>query len=251
MGNRQRRLTSLAKLYLWATHRLYNEFAWAYDLVSWVISLGHWSRCRRMALDHATGGRVLEIGFGTGELLIEMAERHWRACGLEPSPAMHRVAAGKMRRRGVQVPRVRGYAQAMPFIDGSFDAIVATFPADYILSPASLQEVARLLRPPDRSTNARGGRFIIAGLFFETDSLILRHASRLICGGLADNVAIRYDQLATPAGFKLTMVTDKAKRFRCPILILEKSDVPLSARPDASDAERCERLTALRLGEAT
>ena len=97
MYNRQVRLTWLARLYLWATHRLYNQFAWAYDVASWVISLGQWSRWRRMALDHVprkgvhvTGQRVLELGFGTGELLIEMAERGWRVCGLELSPAMHR-----------------------------------------------------------------------------------------------------------------------------------------------------------------
>ena len=35
-------LNRIARLYLWACHRLYNEFAWTYDSVSWLVSLGHW-----------------------------------------------------------------------------------------------------------------------------------------------------------------------------------------------------------------
>ncbi len=237
MSNRRWELTWRARLYLWAAHRLYNEFAWAYDLVSWVVSLGHWSRWRGVALDHVTGQRVLELGFGTGELLIEMARRDWQVCGLELSPAMHRVASRKMRRRGVWVPRVRGYAQAMPFADGGFDTIIATFPAGYILSPATLREAARLLRPPDPATNTRGGRFIIAGLLFETDSVILRPAARFIHSRSAENMAARYEQLATAAGFEVTVISEKGKRYSPPILILERGDGRGVPSLDSSDAQ--------------
>jgi len=81
---------------VWATYRLYHEFAWAYDVVSWLVSLGHWAGWRRIALDHVIGRRVLEVGFGTGELLIEMACRDLHVYGLECSPAMQRVTARKM-----------------------------------------------------------------------------------------------------------------------------------------------------------
>ena len=130
----------LAKLYLWATHRLYNEFAWAYDLVSWLVSFGQWDRWRKTALDHAVGQRVLEVGFGTGELLIEMARRGMHVCGIDLSPAMHRVTARKMAHRGIQAPRVRALVQRAPFADGSFVTIVATFPAEYVASPATLRK---------------------------------------------------------------------------------------------------------------
>ena len=133
---------------MWATYRLYNEFAWAYDLVSWLVSLGQWAGWRRTALDHVSGQRVLEVGFGTGELLIEMARRNLHAVGLDLSPAMQRVTARKMARRGVWTPRVRGVVQRMPFADGCFDTIISTFPAGFIAQPATLREVARLLPKP-------------------------------------------------------------------------------------------------------
>lgn len=249
MYNRQVRLTWLARLYLWATHRLYNQFTWAYDVVSWVISLGQWSRWRRMALDHVprmgahmTGQRVLELGFGTGELLIEMAERGWRVCGLELSSAMHRVTAGKMRRRGVWAPRVRGCAQALPFTGGAFHALVATFPAGFILSRATFLEAARVLRNPDSAADHQGGRFIITGLFFETESPMVRGASRLVWGGAAGSIATICKQLAADAGLTVTVTADKAKWIRWPILILEKREVPDRTFRISGDDEWSEKL---------
>ncbi|MCS6844103.1 MAG: hypothetical protein NZ528_07260, partial [Caldilineales bacterium] len=59
-------LPLFARLYLWATQRLYNEFAWAYDAVAWLVSGGRWDRWRRLALDYVVGQPILEVGFGTG-----------------------------------------------------------------------------------------------------------------------------------------------------------------------------------------
>ena len=80
---------------------MYNEFAWAYDLAAWIVSAGRWDRWRRMALDYAPRGPLLEVGFGTGELLIELARQGWPAVGLDPSPAKQRVTARNKRRRGL------------------------------------------------------------------------------------------------------------------------------------------------------
>ena len=213
-----------ARLYLWTTERLYHEFAWAYDWVSWWVSLGHWSRWRSDALRHVTGYQVLEIGFGTGDLLLDMAGRGWQVYGLDLSPAMHRVTARKMRRRGLWVPRVRARAQAMPFADHSFDAVIATFPSQYILSLATLREVARLLCRPDPDVGIQGGRFIIAGLYFETDSALLCFAARLVYGRGMMQAADWYRRFAAQAGFTLTIVSDPDARFRSPVLILEHTN---------------------------
>lgn len=144
----------LRDLYLWACERLYHELAPSYDLVSRLVSAGAWPRWRRLALAHVHGSRLLEIGFGTGELLAEAVGRGWDVTGLELSPAMHAVAAA---RPGLAAARVQARAQAMPFACASFDSILATFPAPYILEPATLCECRRVLRS--------GGRLVVAGLW--------------------------------------------------------------------------------------
>ena len=145
------------RLYLWATRRLYNEFAWAYDSVSWLVSLGQWSRWRSATMEHITGQRVLETGCGTGVLLCEMSDSGLQVTGLDPSPAMRRIARRRLARRGIRVPLVTGIAQALPFAAGAFDTVVATYPAEYILSPDTFAEAARVL--------ALRGRLVISGLY--------------------------------------------------------------------------------------
>jgi len=165
---------------VWATYRLYHEFAWAYDVVSWLVSLGHWAGWRRIALDHVIGRRVLEV------------------------------------------PCVRGVTQEMPFVGGSFDSIIATFPAGYILDPATLREVARLLRRPDPSAAMCGGRFIVVGLVLDTDNLLLRRATRLIFGTLTESVLARYERIATAAGLRVTVTARSGKGLRIPVIISER-----------------------------
>lgn len=202
-----------ARLYAWLSRRLYAELAWAYDAVSWLVSLGHWSAWRQAALDHLPEGRVLELGFGTGALLEEMARRGWRAVGVEPSAAMQRVAARRLRRAGLAVPRVRARAEALPFADGSYDALVCTFPASYILSPETLHEAARVLRP--------GGTFAVGGLYLVTDVAPLR----LLAGplyGVPDPEALeRLRSRFAAAGFTVRVV-EGVGLVRVPLFILER-----------------------------
>jgi ubiquinone/menaquinone biosynthesis C-methylase UbiE len=112
------------RLYLWATHRLYNEFAPLYDLASWLVSAGRWGEWRRIALDYVVGPRVLEVGFGTGELLAELAQRRVTVSGLELSRAMQKVTARKLRRVGFRrlacVGRFRRFLSATPASTRSF-----------------------------------------------------------------------------------------------------------------------------------
>jgi SAM-dependent methyltransferase len=150
---------AFARVYGWATFRLYSELAWAYDPISRWVSGGRWDAWRRMALDYVAGPRVLEVGFGTGELLIALGERGFQATGIDASRAMQRVAGRKLRARGWSVPRLLASATALPFAAHAFDSVVSTFPAGYILEVPSLRELARVLRPD--------GALIIVGLAVE------------------------------------------------------------------------------------
>lgn len=214
----------LRRLYLWACRRLYNELAWTYDGVSWLVSLGRWATWRRVALDYVDGPRVLEVGFGTGDLLAEMAGRNWQVYGLEISPAMQRIAAHKLQARGLQVPRVRGAVQAMPFADNAFDAIVATFPAEFILDPAAQHEFARLLRRPDPATGRPGGRLIVVGLRVVVDNPLVRSGLNLLYGASLEQMLAHYGRIAAAAGLDVTVHTQGDGPVDVSVILAEKRE---------------------------
>jgi ubiquinone/menaquinone biosynthesis C-methylase UbiE len=212
-------VTWLARLYIWATYRLYDEFAWAYDLVSWLVSFGNWSKWRKSSLDHVVGHRVLEVGFGTGELLLEMTGHGLEAVGLEPSLAMHRVTARKFAKQGAQVPRLCGTVQRMPLSDGQFDSIVSTFPSGYILEPKTLQECARVLRPPDPDTGTEGGRLVIVGMVVWKDSWLWRRTVQLLFGSGGESAVDRFERSATDAGLKLEVMDQVNRGWHVPVIL--------------------------------
>jgi len=137
---------------------LYNEFAWTYDVVAWVVSLGQWTAWGRTTVPHLCRGRVLELAHGPGHLLRAMAKEGLTPVGLDLSPYMGRLARRRLRKAGLTVPLVRARAQALPFRDGCFDSAVSTFPTEFILDPATLRETARVLRAEGRLVVAAWAR---------------------------------------------------------------------------------------------
>ncbi|MHB0878835.1 MAG: class I SAM-dependent methyltransferase [Anaerolineae bacterium] len=203
-----------ARAFGWLTERLYHEWAWAYDAVAWVVSFGHWSQWRRAVLPYLAHGRVLEIGFGTGALLLEMRRRGFDAIGVDLSAAMQRITRRKARCQGIAVPTVRADARALPFAAVCFDSVVATFPAAYILSPALMAEVRRVLVP-------ERGQFIVAGLYVQSSSPILKLFAWLVNGGDVQRAVSRFEQAATAAGFAITTSIERGRGFALPVFVLE------------------------------
>lgn len=140
----------LIHLLRWAFARLYREFAWSYDLVAWAVSRGLWRRWALCSLTYIQG-RVLEIGPGTGYVQAALAGDPVRSTvGLEASPQMVRLTRRRLARKGAVAILIRGRAQAMPLADASFDSVLATFPAEYILDPRTASEIRRVLIPAGR-----------------------------------------------------------------------------------------------------
>ena len=214
MEETNHKLPALGRLYLWATYRLYNEFAWTYDLVAWIVSAGRWRHWRQMALDYVQLQPVLEIGFGTGELLIEMIDRGWQVAGIDLSPAMHRVTARKLRQRGIAAPRLHGRAQALPYPDQTFGSVVATFPAEYIVDPASLSEFHRVLKP--------GGRLIVAGIVVLRDTMAWNQVSHFVFGAAPVHPLNRVQQTVESAGLQAEMIVREDPPWLVPIIVAQK-----------------------------
>jgi ubiquinone/menaquinone biosynthesis C-methylase UbiE len=128
---------------------LYHQFAWTYDFVAAVVSLGRWHDWVQSALPYLDG-RVLEIGFGPGHLQLSLYEKKLLAFGLDESRQMAHQASRRLRKQGVISRLSRGYAQNIPFSVGAFDSVVATFPAEYIFNPQTLKEIKRVLMPEGR-----------------------------------------------------------------------------------------------------
>jgi ubiquinone/menaquinone biosynthesis C-methylase UbiE len=102
------------------------------------------------------GERVLEIGCGTGSLLLLLAKAQPAATviGLDPDPAALAIARRKARRAGVALQLDEGFADEMPYESGSIHHVLSSFMFHHLprdVKPKALAEVRRVLEP--------GGRF--------------------------------------------------------------------------------------------
>ena len=94
--------------------------------------------------------RVLEVGCGSGRVLVELADRGWSVHGLEPSAAA--VTTLKAHR---DLPVTVGTIEQAEFPSGSFDLIIANMVLEHLHDPAA--DVTRLrtwLRPGGHLTGS-------------------------------------------------------------------------------------------------
>jgi phosphatidylethanolamine/phosphatidyl-N-methylethanolamine N-methyltransferase len=125
----------------------YDRWAPIYDLVFG----GVFSKGRRAAIiaTNNIGGRVLEVGVGTGISLPQYAP-NVRIFGTDISEGMLRKA--KARVAELRLKNVEGLAvmdaEKLEFPDNSFDVVMAQYVVTAVPNPeAALDEFARVLRP--------------------------------------------------------------------------------------------------------
>lgn len=148
---------------------LYHEMAWAYDVVAATVSLGRWQQWVLTALPYLPGPCVLELGHGPGHLQVALHAAGVHAIGLDASPQMSRQARRRLQRKRLEARLIRGRAQTLPFVDGTFQQVVATFPSEYILSTETLAEIYRVL--------AAGGEAIVTPFAWITGHKLLERGA--------------------------------------------------------------------------
>ena len=136
---------------------MFDSIASKYDRMNHGMSLGIdrlWRRRFVRRLSRSFGRRpvaVLDLACGTGDLTKAMAKRGWPVTGLDISAEMMEV--GKVKCAGLDPAPVfvMGSAEAIPFADGSFDAVTIAFGLrNFDHRAQCLKEIRRVLKPGGR-----------------------------------------------------------------------------------------------------
>jgi len=100
------------------------------------------------ALDLRAGQNVLDVACGNGAATLAAARRFCKVTGLDYVPSLLARAEERARAERLDVALVEGDAEAMPFIDGQFDAALSTFGVMFTPDHArAARELVRVVRP--------------------------------------------------------------------------------------------------------
>jgi phosphatidylethanolamine/phosphatidyl-N-methylethanolamine N-methyltransferase len=127
--------------------KAYARWAPVYDLVFGAVFAR--GRTASIAAAERIGGRILDVGVGTGLSLADYSRRN-RLVGVDYSEPMLRKAHARVREQKLSHVEVLAVmdAQHLGFADGAFDAVVAQYVITAVPDPeATLDEFARVTKP--------------------------------------------------------------------------------------------------------
>ncbi|TDR93479.1 phosphatidylethanolamine/phosphatidyl-N-methylethanolamine N-methyltransferase [Enterovirga rhinocerotis] len=127
--------------------KAYDRWAPIYDLVFGPV----FARGRSVSVEAAArvGGRVLEVGVGTG-ISLEQYPRTMRVFGIDLSDPMLDKARQRVKEQGLRHVEglAVGDAERLDFADDSFDVVVAQYVVTAVPNPeVALDEFVRVVRP--------------------------------------------------------------------------------------------------------
>lgn len=117
---------------------VFKDIADRYDRLNAVLSLGQDQKWRNTVVSRLPGGRLLDLGAGTGAANEIFGDRE--VVGLDPAPEMLALNDAP--------DRIVAVGESLPFDDESFDAVFSAYVFRNLDSvDTTMQEVARVLKP--------------------------------------------------------------------------------------------------------
>jgi ubiquinone/menaquinone biosynthesis C-methylase UbiE len=128
---------------------------WTLPLYDPLVKLLGGDRARRTLVDQAdlrAGHRVLEIGCGTGTLVVMIKRLHPGAevIGLDPDPKALARARRKAEGASARIQFDQGFGDELPYTEASFDRVFSSLMFHHLGrdgKEATLREARRVLRP--------------------------------------------------------------------------------------------------------
>lgn len=104
-------------------------------------------RIMQELLGDAHYDRLLEIGYGSGVFMPELARRCMWLYGIDPHPKAKQVT-DNLRQYGVDAALTRGQIEQAPYEDGYFDCVTTISALEYVADiERACAEIRRVLRP--------------------------------------------------------------------------------------------------------
>lgn len=214
-----------------AVQQMFDRIAPRYALLNHILSFGLDFFWRRRLAEHLEKGRpveLLDLGTGTGDLLISMLRRRdniEKAVGLDISENMLALCRRNIERSNLsdRVTLVQGDAARTALPDGGFDVVTMAFGIRNVPDPVqALSEIYRLLR--------QGGKALILEFSLPANRIIrslylvyLRHVVPFV-GCLVSRDKTAYCYLKTT-------IESFCRKCDLPVLMQEAGFSNISTKP--------------------
>lgn len=133
-----------------AARKRYDRRAPLYDLMEGFAEKLRFGRWRRLQWSKTGGGRILEVGVGTGKNLL-FYPQNTAVTAIDFSEKMLSRAKNKARKQVLKASLLQMDVQKMDFADNTFDTVAATFVFCSVPDPLKgLSEIKRVCKPGGR-----------------------------------------------------------------------------------------------------
>ncbi len=204
-------------------HHFYHTFAWTYDFVAAMVSVGRWNAWIRTVVPYIHGTNILEIGHGPGHLQELLIDGQLFSVGLDESRQMGRLVKRRLKKAGYfKFNLTRARAESLPFANDTFDTVLSTFPTEYIFDAQTLSAIHRVLH--------KNGRLVVLPSAWITGQKFLDKSAAWLFNFTGQSPAFSYDivsqqikPLLEEAGFKPEFHAKEVKFSSVLIVIASKS----------------------------